>query len=125
MTIDDAIALCDALRPNQYPRSIKVAWLSKLDGRLYHELLQTHADCPMDSFVGYTEDTDGTTQLLVPEPYCGDLYNYFLQAQIDKENGEATRYNQSVTMYNSAFRAYANHYHRSHLPLSAGSRFLF
>jgi len=124
MTIDQAIAMCDALRPNHYPRELKIGWLSKLDGRLFHELLMTHADCPMDSFDGYTADTDGSTLLLVPEPYAEDLYNYFLQAQIDKENGETTRYNQSITMYNSAFRAFENHYHRSHLPLSAG-RFVF
>ena len=125
MTIDQAIALCDALRPNQYPRKLKIGWLSKLDGRIFRELLMTHADCPTDSAPSYDDATDGGTQLLVPAPYAEDLYNYFLQAQIDKENGETTRYNQAITMYNSAFRAFANDYRRSHLPLSAGSRFLF
>lgn len=125
MTIDQAIALCDALRPNGYPRGLKVGWLSKLDGRIFRELLMTHADCPSDSFTGYEDTTDGATQLLVPAPYCDDIYNYFLQAQIDKENGETTRYNQSITMYNAAFRAYENHYHRCHLPVSAGQCFVF
>ena len=125
MTIDQAIALCDELRPNSYSRELKIGWLGKLDGRIFRELLMTHADCPMDSFAGYDDTTDGGTQLLVPAPYCDDIYNYFLQAQIDKENGETTRYNQSITMYNSAFRAYENHYHRCHLPLSAGQRFVF
>ena len=125
MTIDRAIALCDDLRPNQYPRELKIGWLSKLDGRIFRELLMTHTDCPMDSFTGYDETTDGSTELLVPDPYGEDVYNYFLQAQIDKENGETTRYNQSITMYNNAYRAYANDHHRSHLPLSAGRRFVF
>lgn len=125
MTIDQAIALCDALRPNQYPRELKIAWLSKLDGRIFRELLLTHADCPMDSFAGYDTAMDGGTQLLVPAPYGEDVYNYFLQAQIDKENGETTRYNQSITMYNSAFRAFADDYGRNHLPVSAGRHFLF
>ncbi|MBQ3011341.1 MAG: hypothetical protein IJD81_09140 [Oscillospiraceae bacterium] len=125
MTIDQAIAMCDALRPNRYPRALKIGWLGKLDGRLFRELLMTHADCPADSFEGYDASTDGTTELLVPDPYAQDIYNYFLQAQIDKENGETTRYNQSITMYNSSFRAFANDYHRTHLPLSVGSRFVF
>ena len=125
MTIDQAIALCDALRPNQYPRTMKIGWLSKLDGRIFRELLMTHGDCSTDSFSGYDDTTDGDTELLVPSPYGADVYNYFLQAQIDKENGETTRYNQSITMYNSAFRAFAGDYRRSHLPVSAGSRFLF
>lgn len=125
MTIDQAIALCDALRPNQYPREMKVGWLSKLDGRIFRELLLTHGDCPVDSFAGYAASDDGSTPLLVPAPYAEDVYNYFLQAQIDKENGETTRYNQSITMYNSAFRAFADDYRRNHLPVSAGRRFLF
>ena len=125
MTINQAIALCDELRPNGYPRGLKIGWLSKLDGRIFHELLMTHADCPVDGFTGYEDTTDGDTQLLVPAPYCDDIYNYFLQAQIDKENGETTRYNQSITMYNAAFRAYESHYHRCHLPLCAGQRFVF
>ena len=125
MTIDQAIAMCDALRPNHYPRELKIGWLSKLDGRIFYELLMTHADCPMASFAGYDDTTDGSTELLVNAPYAEDVYNYFLQAQIDKENGETTRYNQSITMYNSAFRAYANDYRRRHLPVSAGRRFAF
>ena len=125
MTIDQAIALCDALRPNQYSRELKIGWLSKLDGRLFRELLLTHADCPTADFAGYDASSAGDTVLLVPAPYDEDVYNYFLQAQIDKENGETTRYNQSVTMYNAAFRAYANAYHRDHLPLAAGRHFVF
>ena len=125
MTIDQAIALCDALKPNAYPRELKIGWLSKLDGRIFRELLATHAGCPVNEFAGYDASTEGDTVLLVPAPYCEDIYNYFLQAQIDKENGETTRYNQSVTMYNSAFRAFENDYHRSRLPLSAGKHFVF
>lgn len=125
MTINQAIALCDALKPNQYPRELKVGWLSKLDGRIFRELLMAHEDCTVTDFAGYTDTTDGDTVLLVPAPYGEDVYNYFLQAQIDRENGETTRYNQSITMYNSAFRAFANDYHRSHLPVAAGRRFLF
>lgn len=125
MTVNQAIALCDALRPNQYPRELKIGWLSKLDGRIFHELLMTHADCPVTEFAGYDPSSGEDSVLLVPAPYDEDVYNYFLQAQIDKENGETTRYNQSVTMYNAAFRAYENYYHNGHLPLAAGRRFVF
>ena len=125
MTIKEAIALCDELRPNHYSEEVKIRWLSKLDGRIYRELLLTHADCSVNHFSGYDASTQGDTLLLVPAPYDEDVYNYFLQAQIDKENGETTRYNQSITMYNAAFRAYANAYHSDHMPVSHGRRFLF
>lgn len=124
MTIDEAIALCDALRPNQYPREQKIRWLSKLDGRFFHEVFKTHQDCPVESFAGYDKTTDGGTILLVPAPYDEDIYNYFLQSQIDKENGEVSRYNQSVTMYNSGLCAFVDYYHRTHLPIRQGRHFL-
>ena len=125
MTINEAIALVDQLRPNSYTNENKISWLSKLDGRIFTELYKTHEDCPSDSFAGYDSDTDGSTELLVPYPYAEDIYNYFLQAQIDKENGETMRYNGSITMYNSAFAAYAAVYNRDHAPIPVGTRFRF
>ena len=125
MTINEAIGLVDQLRPNSYSTENKIAWLSKLDGRIFTELYQTREDCPLDSFDGYGSDTDGDTALLVPYPYAEDIYNYFLQAQIDKENGEVMRYNGSITMYNSAFAAYAAAYNREHAAIPMGQRFRF
>ena len=119
MTIDRAIKLADTLQPNPYPRDMKLRWLGKLDGRIFHEVLACHADCPISDFHGY-DNAGGDTLLLVPYPYDEDLYISFLQAQIDRENGETARYNRSVTLYNSAFRAFQNHYHRSHLPVGCG-----
>ena len=119
MTIDQAIKLADSLQPNPYPRDMKLRWLGKLDGRIFTEVLARHADCPISQFGGY-DDALGTTQLLVPFPYDEDLYISFLQAQIDRENGETARYNRAVTLYNAAFRAFENHYHRCHAPIGCG-----
>ena len=65
------------------------------------------------------------TELLIPYPYDEDIYNYFLQANMDKENGETAKYNQSITLYNNAFLAFQNYYNRTHLPIGGGSRFVF
>lgn len=40
MTITEAIAAIDRLRPNQYTQEEKILWLSQLDGQIYAELLQ-------------------------------------------------------------------------------------
>lgn len=124
MTIDQAIKLADTLKPNQYPKDMKVLWLSQLDGQIFAEVLATHEDCPMDSFTGY-EEASGDTPLMVPYPFGQDIYKHFLHAQIDKENGEMTKYNQNITLYTAAFRAYANHYNCNHRPKAAGRRFRF
>ena len=124
MTIAEAISIVDKLKPNQYAESFKIKWLSKLDGQIFKEVFQTHADSPIESFEGY-DNSSTDTELLVPYPFDEDIYNYFLQAQIDKENGETAKYNQSITLYNNAFLTFQNWYNRTHLPLPCKTRFIF
>ena len=124
MTIQEAVALVDRMKPNQYDHETKVKWLSKLAGMIFREIIATHDGSTMESFDGYDEANPDMT-LLVPYPYDEDVYNYFLQSQIDKENGEMAKYNQSVTMYNNAFKIFQDWYNRTHLPLPANSAFKF
>lgn len=124
MTIKEAIDLVDKLKPNQYSETLKIKWLSKLDGQIYKEVFLTHEDNEVASFNGY-DDANQDTVLLVPYPYDEDIYNYFLQAQIDKENGEMGKYNQNITLYNNAYRNFQNDYNRTHMPLPKGTRFRF
>lgn len=125
MTIAEAINHVDKLKPNQYSQSFKVKWLSKLDGQILKEVFATHEDNPIDNFSGYDDNTSTDTELLVPYPYDEDIYNYFLQSQIDKENGETAKYNQSITLYNNAFLSFQNWYNRTHVPIPKGLRFKF
>ena len=124
MTIAEAISLVDKLKPNQYTETMKKNWLSKLDGLVFKEVFQTHEENPIESFEGY-ETAGVDTELLIPYPYDEDIYNYFLQASIDKENGETGKYNQSITLYNNAFLTFQNWYNRTHQPISSGTRFIF
>lgn len=124
MTIAEAISLVDKLKPNQYTEIMKKNWLSKLDGLVFKEVFQTHEENPIEVFEGY-ENAGMETELLIPYPYDEDVYNYFLQASIDKENGETGKYNQSITLYNNAFLTFQNWYNRTHQPISSGTRFIF
>lgn len=124
MTIAEAISNVDKLKPNGYPESMKINWLSNLDGQVFKEVFQTHENSPIESFEGY-DNAPLDTELLIPYPYDEDIYNYFLQKNIDKENGETAKYNQSVTLYNNAFLAFQNYYNRTHMPIGKGTRFVF
>ena len=124
MKISDAIYLVDKLKPNQYSTDLKIGWLSKLDGQIFEEVFKTHEGCPMEAFNGY-DGEDVERELLVPYPFAEDIYNYFLQAQIDRENGEITKYNQSVTLYNNAYHTFQAWYNRTHRSVRAGRRFEF
>lgn len=124
MTIQEAVDLVDRMRPNQYDNEQKVKWLSKLDGMIFREVISTHEGNKIESFAGY-DDAYPDDELLVPYPYDEDVYNYFLQMQIDKENGEMKKYNQSSTLFNSAYKTFCDWYNRTHIPLPAQSQFLF
>lgn len=124
MKIREAIDLVDRMKPNAFDRELKVYWLAKLDGHVFNEILKTHKGCPLEEFHGY-DGSSSDTELLVPAPYAEDVYNYFLQAQIDKENGETAKYNQSITMYNNAYKTFGDWYNRTHRPLPCRSAWRF
>jgi hypothetical protein len=124
MTIAQAIELVNTLKPNQYSNSQKVAWLSQLDGKIFAELISTH-EGGIESFAGYTDETDTSTELLVKYPYDQDIYNYYLQSMIDRENGEVSKFNQSGALFNNAYMEFTAQYNRTHVPLPQKSAFRF
>ena len=120
MTIREAISRTDELCPNQYETNIKVGWLSRLDGIIYNEVISTHEGNTREGFDGYRE-SDFDAELLVGFPYGGDIYNYYLQAMISKENGETNRYNDNIVMYNNAYQTFADWYNRTKRPVQRGN----
>lgn len=120
MTLIDAIRQTDEHRHNNCSQAEKLRWLSRLDGMIATELMDTHEGGK--PFAGYDASTPLDTALLVPEPF-EELYLYYLLAQIDFRNGEYDRYNQSMNMFLAAYKAYAAWYNRSRTPL--GQRFRY
>ena len=109
ITISQIIALCDSLRPNSFPQELKESWLQSFDDRVYLEIFKTHQNCP-----------EKTSELLIPEPFARDIYCFYLESCMDRENGETGRYNQSAALFNDSFEAFKNHYNSQNLPISRG-----
>ena len=114
MTIMEAINWLDGLKANTYTVEDKVAWLSRLDGRIYEEIISTHVGCCMRSFSPYS--SDDTEEELIAEAPHDEMYIRWLEAQIDYANGEYNKYNNSITAFNAAYQAFADYYNRTHLP---------
>ena len=108
MTVMEAINHLNSVKPNGYGQQEKIKWLSTLDGIIKREIIDTHEGGEGVSFSGYTEGSL-MQELLVPAPY-DDIYIKWLEAQIDYANGEYGKYNNSITMYNSAFLTFAKAY---------------
>ena len=116
MTIIDAITGIDELKANTYTQENKLRWLSTLDLTVKHEIIDTHEQEAPVEFEGYSATTPMDTELLIPAPY-DEVYFRWLEAQIDYANGEYGRYNNSITMFNASYNAFANYYNRTHMPI--------
>ena len=124
MTIKEAIEQLDELKHNTYTDEEKIRWLSYVDSMVKTEIIDTHEGSEGVTFEGYNALTDTSTELLVGAPYDG-VYLRYMEAMIDYHNGEYTKYNNSMLMYNSAYTDYLNWYNRTHTPITRGPRFLF
>lgn len=124
MTIIEAINQLDSLKHNTYSQDDKVRWLSRVDWMVKRHIIDTHAAADNVTFTGYDEMTDINTELLIPAPY-DEVYLRWLEAQIDYANGEYRKYNNAITMFNTAFEDFAKYYTRNNMPISHGQRFIF
>jgi hypothetical protein len=123
MNIREIITTVDRLKPNNYTDADKILWLSLIDARVFSEIFGTHEGAEIDSFDGYTLETDDTTELLIPFPYAEEIYRYWLEAQIDFANQEINKFNNDTAMFNQKWMDYANYYNRTHLPLQTKAKF--
>ena len=125
MTIQAAIDRIDAMKPNMFSDVQKIKWLSEVDSYVWRELYKTHEGIPAGvDFVGYDQDTELDTQLLVPEPYT-DVYDAYLSAQMDLKNAENGKYTQNMVRFNNAWQTYADYFNRTHMPVQIVRQFRF
>ena len=124
MKIGEAISRIDALMHNTYTSEQKLAMLSKADSMVKRNIVDTHEGAEQVIFNGYTAETDLDTQLLVPPPF-DELYLRWMEAQIHYHDGEYTKYNNAILLFNTELEAYARDYNRTHKGLDTGRRFLF
>ena len=117
MTIHDAIAEVDSLKSNMFSEKDKIRWISRLEARIYQEIICTHQRNEGEeeiSFTGYGED-DGEKELLVGQPH-DELYLRWLEAQIDYHNMEYDSFNNSNAVFDAVFSSFRNAYNQSHMP---------
>ena len=117
MTIHDAIAEVDSLKSNMFSEKDKIRWISRLEARIYQEIICTHQRNEGEeeiSFTGYGED-DGEKELIVGQPH-DELYLHWLEAQIDYHNMEYDSFNNSNAVFDAVFSSFRNAYNQSHMP---------
>ena len=108
MTINQAIAAADAMRPNAYSAEDKRVWVNQVERQLQEF---TGAD-----YTFYTVD-DMDKELLLPEAWS-DIYVLYIASMCDFWEQDTAKYNASAALYNSRLTEYKQEYRRS----SAGQK---
>lgn len=113
MTINEVLDEVDRIaKNNSIDRNQKIKWLDRLDKSIFNDLLQYKKD-NVESFDGYTSETDEDTVLLAVAPY-DELYVYYVLAQINLIQQEIDFYNNNYAMYEDKYRNYRDFINRTY-----------
>lgn len=99
-TIGEIIDRVDACKPNAFPQRRKLAWLAELEGKLAAEIMLM--SIPEIRRLEYRWPEDLTSEPLVTFPH-EEIYDLWLEAKIDFENGEYSKYQNSMEMFNAHY----------------------
>lgn len=123
MTIMQALDALDREKPNVFTQEEKVSWLNELEAIVLREIILTHEsgefleglndESLLPLFCASPGDTEKV--LTAPPPY-DRMYPLYLAAQVDRLNGEIAKYNNSITLFVTAYGEYRNWYNRTHMP---------
>ena len=110
MTISEVITKVDAQKHNTIAQSLKIEWLSFLEGQICSEITD-----PGGNFEAFASDVDPGYTLAAPHPY-DEVYILYLISRIDLANQEIAKYQNSRILFNNAYEQLRNFWTRTHMP---------
>ncbi len=114
MTIQNLFDEVDALVPNFYTTAQKLKWFNDLEYKLYEEVLKNYTEDIED----YADHTAASETPQIDNSYGREMYIKYIVAQIDFYNDEYSKYNQAITLFNSAYKSFSDRVSREKLHLS-------
>lgn len=102
MRIEELFAYINAVKPNAFTEVDMMVWLNEIEARVQLEVMLRW---PGET-VQYRWPEDRETELLLHPPHTA-AYRYWLQAMVDFENGEYSKYQNTMEMFNAAWSAFA------------------
>lgn len=107
MKVDKLIKLVQTLKPTAFDDEILLMWVSECEGMVLSEVhLVSVAD--IEPFALGADSSLPTAELTAPFPY-DKLYTQYVLAQIDYANGEYTKYQNSMQMFNATYTEYVHY----------------
>ena len=123
MTIQRALDMANAMKPNMMDRELKIAFLTEIEQLIHQEVIMKHVHTEeQKTMPEYTVETDPGTQLVIPQPY-DMVYVYWLMSKIDLQNLETDKYNNDRALFENAYDTMCDWYTRNNMPLTADTQF--
>ena len=97
-TIQALLDYVRGVKPNSFTDEKMLVWINELEARIQTDVLLRWGG----EMEQYTLPKDKDTELLLSPPH-DSCYRYYLQAMIDYENGEYSRYANTSQMFNAAW----------------------
>ena len=117
MTLQEALDIADAMKPNMMDRQLKVKYLTEIEQLIWAEILMRHEHTPeQETKPEYDEETDPGTVLIVPDPYSM-VYTYWLMSKIDIQNQEDARYNIDRAHFENEYDTMSDWWTRTFMPI--------
>lgn len=118
-TIREVIERVDEAKPNAFSEKQKLYWLTALDG-------QIAADTFLMDIVEIRQlqhqYPDGMDRGLLVEYPHDEVYDLWLMAKIDFENGEYNKYQNTMEAYNAAYRNFRRWFAEVYEPAQGGMK---
>lgn len=112
-TFREIIELVDENEPNAFSEKQKFLWLSNLDGKIMADIFLV--DIADIRTLQYNYPADLDRELMVKYPH-DDIYEAWLSAMIDHENGEYNKYQNTMQLYNSRLSQFSRWFARTYAP---------
>ena len=115
MKINRALELIENTHPSQYDRNTMIGWLSDLDKKAYEVQTRHDMETAID-FTGYTENTSGDTEMLIPSPY-DEIYPTYLDMKVSLADRDYAFYNNAAVLFETAWKNYVTYVNRTYMPI--------
>lgn len=105
MKLEQIIRMVDDIKPNAFSDETKTIWLSECEGLVQTEVMLLD---PAE-IIRYSFEADREAELLAKAPH-DKIYWTYLTAMIDFGNGEYSKYQNTMELFNSYFGEYMRWY---------------
>lgn len=109
----EIIARVDDYKPNDFSEAVKLKWLTDLDGKIGLDVFLMDIAEIRARQLAHPEGMEMEPLVTFPHE---DIYDLYLAAKIDYENGEYNRYQNTMAAYNEAYGNFVRWLARTYQP---------